>query len=233
LFVYGVQRSVSIMRRRRVNDPRDLDPRTWTMTYFAFAPFTGLVACVVLLILNYLYLWPILVAPLVYVFLGVRGAWLRRVGAGAVGLLVVALVATTIVVAPTSPTTYLSYRDPETRCLDEALPKGMNVGYAGYFDARRLELTSHRDLLLIQIDYSGRFAYGWLTNREYPQDHHGEFFFVGSRSGQLTISAAQVTKKVGQPDKTITCGDGSQVLIYTSKKKLQRIAAKYDNTNQN
>jgi hypothetical protein len=132
-----------------------------------------------------------------------------------------------LVLSPASPGRYLAYRDTETRCLDSKLPAGLDVGYAGYFDARRLELTSTRPLLLIQVDYHGKSPYYWLTNRDYAAGSTGRFFFVDSASGQLTITKSEITSLVGQPDRSVLCKDGSSILIYTAASKLAKINIRY------
>ncbi|HEX4057930.1 MAG TPA: hypothetical protein VHX87_06410 [Galbitalea sp.] len=225
LFVFAARRLIRVLRHREVLEKRD-----WILLYYALVPVTGLLAAVALLILNYLYLWPILVAPLAFAPLMLPAPQLRRVGFATSGVLVVALIVTFIVVAPASPARYLAYRDQETRCLDSELPTGMDVGYAGYFDARRIELTSTRSLLLIQVDYHGRSPYLWLTNRDYPTEHLGRFFFVNSASGQLTITSHEITTLVGAPDRRVVCPDGSELLIYTKNAKLAKIDARYHQT---
>jgi hypothetical protein len=222
LFGLALRRVIALLRHRA-----EPDARGWVLLYYALVPFTGLITSIVLLILNYLYLWPILVAPLLFALLFIPAPRLRLTGFAAAGAVAVALIASFIVVAPSGPGRYIAYRDPETRCLDSGLPAGMDVGYAGYFDARRLELTSTRPLLLIQIDYRGRAPYDWLTNRDYSTHSKGRFFFVNSASGQLTTKSRWISKLVGSPDKTVDCSDGSRILIYTNPAKLAKIAVRY------
>jgi hypothetical protein len=225
LFVIAVRGIIDVLRHRRSPGQHG-----WVLLYYALVPVTGLLVAVALLILNYLYLWPILVAPLCFVPLMLPTPRLRPTGAVTASALAIALIASFIVVAPSSPARYFAYQSPETRCLDANLPAKMDVGYAGYFDARRLELTASRPLLLIQIDYHGRSPYDWLTNRDYATGNRGHFFFVDSKSGQLTITDSEITALVGAPDHRVVCPDGSQVLIYTSPNALTKIDVRYRQT---
>lgn len=222
LFVMAVRHVARVLRKREV-----LDSRGWVLLYFGLIPIVGLLTTAGLLILNYLYLWPILIAPFSFVLLSVPAPRLRMVGLATAAVSVIALVASLIVIAPTGPATYLSYRSAETQCLDSGLPPGMDVGYAGYFDARRLELTSNRHLLLIQVDYQGTAPYDWLTNEDYATHYLGHFFFVDATGGELTTAPYNITSVIGSPDKTVTCSDGSQILIYTNAIKVQKITIRY------
>jgi hypothetical protein len=224
LFVVAVRHISAVLRKRET-----LDARGWTLLYFGLVPVVGLITTAALLILNYLYLWPILVAPFSFVLLTVPAPRLRAAGLATAAVSVLALVVSFVVIAPTGPARYLSYRASETRCLDDGLPAGMDVGYAGYFDARRLELTSTRPLLLIQLSYDGHSPYYWLTNVDYAAKHVGRFFFVDAAGGQLTTAKRSVTSVIGSADKTVTCSDGSQILIYTSATKLAKIKIRYYN----
>jgi hypothetical protein len=102
----------------------------------------------------------------------------------------------------------------------------MTVGYATFSDARRIELTSHRGIRLIQLKSSGVRAY-WLTNRDYARDNVGSFFYINSHGDEAPISVSYLESHFGQPDSSFTCGPGERVLIYTQPAKLARIKTRY------
>jgi hypothetical protein len=222
LFVRSVVSAIRVIRRRQ-----PLDRRRWVLLYLGLFPIVGLLAALALFILKWLYVWPILVEPLCIAPLMLRAPRMRPIGIATAGALVVSLVVAFVVIAPASPARYLAYQDQETKCLNRLLPAGMDVGYSSYFDARRLELTSSRPLLLIQLDYVGHGPYEWLTNRDYGSMNRGRFFFVDSTSGQPTVTRQEITSVVGEPDRDAVCPDGSEILIYTNTAKLAKIAAKY------
>jgi hypothetical protein len=194
--------------------------------YYSLVPITGLAGTLVLLITDYLYLWPVVILPLVLVLMPLPRRWVPWVAvAGAAGL-VVAGVFTGISVTPASVAGYFSYRSAETQCLDARLPSGMTVGYATFSDARRIELTSRRGIRLIQLKSSGVRAY-WLTNRDYARDSVGRFFYINEHGDEPAISVPYLERHFGSPDSSFSCAPGQRVLIYTSGSKLAKIKARY------
>jgi hypothetical protein len=194
--------------------------------YYALVPITGLAGTLVLIITDYLYLWPVVILPLVLVLLPLP----RRSVVWAAGIAAVALlVAGTLTGGAANLgriSSYFSYRSSETRCLDSTLPVGMAVGYATFSDARRIELTSHRGIRLIQLKSSGVRAY-WLTNRDYARDNVGQFFYINGGGDEAPISVSYLESRFGHPDSTFSCAPGETVLVYTQPAKLARIKARY------
>jgi hypothetical protein len=194
--------------------------------YYALVPITGLAGTVVLIITDYLYLWPVLILPLMLVLLPLPRNWVPW----AVGIAAVALLAAGTVTGGAADlgrvTGYFSYRSSETKCLDSRLPTGMTVGYATFSDARRIELTSHRGIRLIQLKSRGVRAY-WLTNRDYARDNVGQFFYINSGGDEAPISVSYLESRFGKPDSSFTCAPGETVLIYTQPSKLAKIKARY------
>jgi hypothetical protein len=194
--------------------------------YYALVPVTGLVGTLVLLITDYLYLWPVLILPLILSLLPLPTRWIPWAASIAIGALVVAGAvtggATNLARAPA----YFSYRSPETRCLDQKLPAGVTVGYATFSDARRIELTSRRGIRLIQLKSSGVRAY-WLTNRDYARDNVGQFFYINARGDEPAISVSYVERHFGRPDSSFRCAPGQRVLIYREPTELAKIKARY------
>ena len=194
--------------------------------YYALVPTTGLAGTLVLIITDYLYLWPVVILPLMLVLLPLPRAWVPwAAGIAAVAL----LVAGTITGGAANlgrVSGYFSYRSSETQCLDSKLPAGMTVGYATFSDARRIELTSHRGIRLIQLKSSGVRAY-WLTNRDYARDNIGQFFYINSGGDEAPISVSYLESHFGKPDSSFTCALGQTVLMYTQPSKLAKIKARY------
>ncbi|MDQ1571078.1 MAG: hypothetical protein QOF79_1752 [Actinomycetota bacterium] len=205
---------------------RNPSARSMTVLYFALVPVAGLAATAALIITDYLYFWPVLVAPLVFILLPVPRAWVRW----SLPVVAAALVATVFLTGGVpnlaAASGYFDYRSPETRCLDSKLPPGITVGYSTFSDARRLELTSSRHFRLIQLKSSGVRAY-WLTNRDYAQDSVGRFFYINDVGDEPPISTSYIESHFGQPDRQFTCAPGQTVLIYDAPQKLAKIKARY------
>ncbi len=202
------------------------NPRVFVALYYALVPVTGLAATFALIITDYLYLWPVLVAPLVFVLLPLPRAWLPWALPATVAALVAAGAVTGGAGNLADAGSYFSYRSPETQCLDSRLPVGDDVGYATFSDARRLELTSARPFRLIQLKSSGLRAY-WLTNRDYARDSVGRFFYINEHGDEPAISTGYIEKHFGSPDGQFTCAPGETVLLYDSPAKLAKIKARY------
>jgi hypothetical protein len=194
--------------------------------YYGLVPIAGLAGTVVLIITDYLYLWPVLILPFVLVLLPLPRSWLPWAATIAAAGLLVAGAVTGGADDLARSSAYFSYRSPETRCLDAKLPLGMTVGYATFSDARRIELTSRRGIRLIQLKSSGVRAY-WLTNRDYARDNVGRFFYIDANGDEPAISVSYLERRFGQPDSSFTCAPGETVLIYTSVAKLAAIKARY------
>ena len=223
LFAGLVVGAVFVVRAIR----RRLSVNGYVIIYYALVPITGLVATGVLLITEYLYLWPVIILPLVLALVPLPRRRLVPVAiAGALLLVVVGAASGGIVNLEQSPT-YFSYRNPDTQCLDEKLPRGVTIGYSTFSDARRIELTSHRGIRLIQLKSNGMRAY-WLTNRDYARDSVGQFFFINYQGDEPPISTSYLEKNFGQPDSTFRCAGGVKVLVYTSPAKLAKIKARYE-----
>ena len=197
-----------------------------TAIYFALVPITGLAGTIVLIITDYLYLWPVLILPFVLVLLPLPRTWVPpAAGIAALSLLIAGSV-TGGAANLGHLSTYFTYRSAETRCLDAKLPAGMTVGYATFSDARRLELTSDRGIRLIQLKSSGVRAY-WLTNRDYARDNVGRFFYINAHGDEPAINVGYLQRHFGTPDSSFTCGPGETVLIYTRPSQLAAITARY------
>ncbi len=194
--------------------------------YYALVPFTGLVCTALLLITDYLYLWPVLILPIVLVLLPLPRSWVPWGAVVMAASLVVAGSITGGVVNLARVSTYFTYRSAEARCLDAKLPTGMTVGYATFSDARRIELTSQRGIRLIQLKSSGVRAY-WLTNRDYARDSVGQFFYVNAHGDEAAIDVGYLERHFGKPDASFTCAPGETVLIYTGSSAVAKIKARY------
>jgi hypothetical protein len=194
--------------------------------YYSLVPLTGLAGTIILIITDYLYLWPVLILPFVLVLLPLPHGWVPWAAALAAGSLIVVGSITGGAENLGRVATYFSYRSAETRCLDAKLPRGMTVGYATFSDARRIELTSHRGIRLIQLKSSGVRAY-WLTNRDYARDNVGRFFYINQHGDEPAISVSYLESHFGTPDRSFTCAPGETVLIYTEAFKVAAIKARY------
>ncbi|HEX4400580.1 MAG TPA: hypothetical protein VHZ98_04575 [Galbitalea sp.] len=109
--------------------------------YYALVPIAGLAGTLVLIITDYLYLWPVVILPFVLVLLPLPHRWVPWAAGIAAGALLVTGAVTGAAENLGRVSDYFSYRSPETRCLDSQLPVGMTVGYSTFSDARRIELT--------------------------------------------------------------------------------------------
>jgi hypothetical protein len=202
------------------------EPRVAATLYYALVPASGLAGTFVLIIADYLYLWPVLVAPLVFALLLLPHRWVPWSTPVAAAVLVAVAFSTGAVPSLAASSAYFTYRNPETRCLDSKLPAGITVGYSTFSDARRLELTSRRPFRLIQLKSSGVRAY-WLTNRDYARDNVGRFFYINKQGDEPPISVAYIESRFGAPDRSFGCGKGQTVLIYDQPSKLAAIKARY------
>ncbi len=204
----------------------DFEPRSFVAMYFALVPLTGLAGTLVLIITDYLYLWPVVILPLVFVLLPLPRVVVPWVlGATSIALVVVA-VATGGVPNLARSAGFFTYRSAETKCLDAKLPAGDTIGYSTFSDARRIELTSRRGIRLIQLKSSGVRAY-WLTNRDYARDSVGRFFYINEHGDEPAISTSYLETRFGMPDAQFTCAPGQTVLLYNDAAKLALIKARY------
>jgi hypothetical protein len=217
---------VAIRALRRGSRSRVTASAEATTIYFALVPIGGLAGTAVLLITDQLYLWPVLVLPMVLALVPLPQRWVTGAAVIAVVALVVAAGATGAITNLGRTNTYFAYQLPETRCLDQKLPAGMTTGYATFSDARPIELVSSRGIRLVQLKSSGVRAY-WLTNRDYARDEVGRFFFINHRGDEPAISVKYIESHFGTPDATFDCAPGQKVLIYTSATKLAKIKARY------
>jgi hypothetical protein len=202
------------------------DVRRMCLIFFGLIPLGGLAGTLALQITDYLYLWPVLIAPLVLAFVWTPGGWLPWVASATSACLVVVAAVTGAGPNLVEAGRYFTYRSAETRCLDSNLPTGVTIGYATFSDARRLELTSARPFRLIQLKSSGVRAY-WLTNRDYARDSVGRFFYINDKGDEPAISMSYLEEHFGMPDRRFTCGAGKTVLIYDQPAKLAKIKARY------
>jgi hypothetical protein len=200
--------------------------RSRAAVWFGLVPLSGLAGTAVLLITHTLYLWPVLVAPLVFVLLAVRRAWLPWfVGVGALGM-VVLLVGTGGITNLATTDRYFGHRSEETRCLDERVPEGAEVGYATFSDARRLALTSQRGIRLIPLKSDGMQA-DWLANTDYLHADVGHFFYLNPSGDEAEIDRDFISREFGQPDAVIRCDEERELWVYEDATKLDAIANHY------
>ncbi len=196
------------------------DPRHLVAVWYGLVPLLGLAGTVLLLITHQYYLWPVLVAPMVFLLLAVP---FRAVpGTLAAGLLVIVmLVATTSSFGDEGR--YFGHRSAETKCLDDVLPAGDEVGYATFTDARRLSLTSERGIRFIPLKSTGAQS-TWLTNLDYLHAETGTFFYLNEVSGgEPVIDKEFIIRTFGEPDEVLGCGDGKTVWRYSAPGKLASI----------
>ncbi|PJJ62213.1 hypothetical protein [Compostimonas suwonensis] len=207
---------------RRTRTP---DDRLLVAVYLGLVPLTGLAGTAVLMVTNYLYLWPVLIAPFVFVLMALPRGWAGR----ALPIAATAVVAVGLFVGAVPNLAhgerYFGYRSAETQCLDEGLPEGALTGYATFSDARRMSLTSERGFRLVQVTDAGELS-DWLTNRDYALEA-GSFFYVNGRGDELAIDTGFLTGEFGEPDSEFSCGDDQRVLVYTEPRKLAAIAEYY------
>lgn len=194
--------------------------------YFGMVPLVGLAGTVVLMITHYLYAWPVLIAPMVFVLLAVPRAWVARAVPIGAAVLVGAALTTGAMQNLPAAGSYFAFRGAETQCLDEKLPAGVDLGYSTFSDARRLSLSSTRPFRLIQLTADAQPSY-WLTNRSYAKTEGGQFFYVNEHGDEEALDVPLLIDLFGEADSTFACDPGQTVLVYTDPAKLAAIAAYY------
>ncbi|MCS7477067.1 hypothetical protein ACFFQW_02225 [Umezawaea endophytica] len=202
---------------------RRREPRHLVAVWYGLVPLVGLAGTIALLITHQYYLWPVLVAPMIFLLLAVpfRAApWTLATGLVAL----VALVVTTSSFGDEGR--YFGHRSAETRCLDDVLPVGHEIGYATFSDARRLSLTSERGIRFIPLKSSGVQA-TWLTNLDYLHADTGTFFYLNEVWGEPVIDKDLITRSFGAPDQVLGCGDRLAIWLYDDPAKLARITGHF------
>ncbi len=202
---------------------RSREPRHLVAAWYGLVPLVGLAGTVVLFITHQYYLWPVLVAPMVFLLLAVpfrAVPWTLAAGLVAI----VALVATTSSFGDEGR--YFGHRSAETRCLDDVLPVGHEVGYATFSDARRLSLTSERGIRFIPLKSSGVQA-TWLTNLDYLRAETGTFFHLNEAGNEPVIDKGFIGRAFGEPDEVLDCGDEVAIWLYSDPVKLARITGHF------
>jgi hypothetical protein len=198
---------------------RRREPRHLVAVWYGLVPLVGIAGTVALLITHQYYLWPVLVAPMVFLLLAVpfrAVPWTLAAGL----VTIVALVVTTSSFGDEGR--YFGYRSAETQCLDDVLPAGDEVGYATFSDARRVSLTSERGIRFIPLKPSGAQA-TWLTNLDYAHAETGTFFYLNKASDEPVIDKEVLTRSFGEPDQILGCGDKVAIWLYSDPAKLARI----------
>jgi hypothetical protein len=205
--------------------PPQQDAPLLAVAYLGLVPLGGLAATFVALITHFYYFWPVLILPFALLMLAVPRAWLAAVTAsGSAALLVVAIASGGL--GNPGGSQYWAFRNAETRCIDDALPAGVTVGYATFSDARRLSLTSRTPFRLIQLDQDGTPNL-WLTNRAYATSEAGQFFYLNGSGDEVSIDPSFVRREFGEPDTVVACSGTQEVWIYTDPAKRDAIAGFY------
>jgi hypothetical protein len=216
-FIGAVIASVLVLRGRVEREPRVL-----AVIYWGFLPVAGLAGTAVLMITHQLYLWPVIVAPMVFALLAIPGRWMPvgLIGAGAL-VLVLTIVSGAI---PNLATTdrYFGFRNVETRCLDSTLETGA-IGYATFSDSRRLSLGSADGIRLIPLK-SDLSETTWLTNIDYPREDAGTFFYLNEAGDEPVMSHETIEALFGTPDAVIDCTDYSSIYLYENADSRAAIA---------
>lgn len=219
-FAVGVVAAIAWVRAN--TDP---DASLLAVAYLGLVPLGGLGATFIALITHYYYFWPVLILPFALILLSLpRGAVTAAAASGSTVLLVIAIA--TGGLTNLGGSEYWAFRNAETRCIDDALPSGVTVGYATFSDARRLSLTSRTPFRLIQLDSVGTPNL-WLTNRAYARTEPGQFFYLNGSGDERTIDNAFVQGRFGEPDTVVSCSGTQEVWIYTDPAKRDAIARFY------
>jgi hypothetical protein len=203
---------------------RHREPRHLVAVWYGLVPLVGLAGTVVLLITHQYYLWPVLVAPMVFLLLAVpfrAVPWTLAVGLATIA----ALVVTTSSFGDEGR--YFGHRSAETKCLDNALPVGDEVGYATFSDSRRLSLTSERGIRFIPLKSSGAQS-TWLTNLDYLHAETGTFFYLNEAQGEPVIDKEFISRSFGEPDEVFSCGAKLSIWLYNDPSKLARITGHFN-----
>ncbi len=221
----AVTAAISLARQRRESNPDSSPERLLAVAFLGVVPLGGLAATFAALITHHYYFWPVLILPFALVLLAVpRVAVPTALATGGAILLAVGL-------ATGSPAdgnggVYAGYRSAETRCIDDALPSGVQVGYATFSDARRLSLTSATPFRLIQVGSTAEPNY-WLTNRAYARSETGQFFYLNPDGDERPIDPVVLRQQFGSPDRVVSCIGRQEIWIYTDPQKIDRISGFY------
>lgn len=195
--------------------------RLLVVGWAGLVPLVGLASTAVLLITHQLYLWPVLVLPIVVILAMLPARTLPVVGviAAACSVLAIAVGATNL----GHTDRYFGFRNPETQCLDERLPRGSEIGYSTFSDARRLSLTSQRGVRLIPLKSDGSEA-PWLANTDYVRADIGRFFYINFAGDEPAIDPAFIEREFGAPDRVIRCDVDRELWLFDSPAKITAIA---------
>jgi hypothetical protein len=196
------------------------------VAYLGLVPLGGLAATFVALITHYYYFWPVLILPFALVLLALpRVSVPAAVASGSAVVIAVAIA--TGALTNLGGSQYWAFRNAETRCIDDALPPGVTVGYGTFSDSRRLSLTSRTPFRLIQLNSDGS-PHHWLTNRADTRTRPGQFFYLNGSGDELTIDPSFVRGEFGVPDTIVGCSGTQEVWIYTDPAKQEAIARFYE-----
>lgn len=196
--------------------------------FLGISPFVTALVLYVLLIINPLYLWPVVGIPIVVALLiFFRNKEVAVLAILSYLLLLLILITPKSINRYTNTGRYFNYKSDLTNCLDSNLTQDVSIGYSTFSDARKTEITSDRNLLLVQLLYNGGPS-GWLTNTKYSEQSPGSFFVINYNGDEKPIDSDVVSSLFGNPDSYFMCGEDVKVLVYSDKMKLDSIDRYYD-----
>lgn len=205
---------------------KDTSFSSLSLIFINFTPLTTLICLYCLMVINNLYLWPIIVLPLIIILIDLPRRLVRATLILSLVILVCILLAPSSIHRILNSTGYFHYKTPIASCIDSKLPAKQTIGYATLSDARETELSSSRNLLIIQL-LPLLNANTWLTNRDYIKDYTGSFFIINNQGNEPPINPNAVTDNFGVPDKIIKCDKNVNILLYTNRTSLVKIHSFY------
>ena len=213
------------MRRYLMN--KKFGEKYLSLIYINAIPVATLISIISLTIINILYLWPILVLPSIIILIQIPRRFIRKT------LLIFTFFTIALLILPNSirrtehSVIYFNFKTPIAYCLDSKLPKNQSVGYATYSDAREAEITTNRNILLVQLLPLTNLN-TWLTNKDYARDYTGTFFIINTKGAEIPINSESVIQLFGPPNKIIKCSQSVYIMDYTSKDAIINIRKHYD-----
>lgn len=199
-----------------------------SLTYINFVPISAFVGLYLTTSINTLYLWPIIVMPIIFVLMSIESTKLiKPVLFIQLAILVVLLARpSNIVKMKNLNSTYFNYRSEITKCLDQNLPENHKIGYATFSDSRPITITSKRNITLVPI-LSHANPSNWLSNKRYSSDSPGSFFVINLAGDETPILKTAVEAKFGPADSSFNCSKDIEVFLYNDQSDLLKIKMYY------
>lgn len=154
--------------------------------------------------------WPVIVMPILLAYW--RPLWFGRAALGALAVLAAWLVAGSVATVQSAHSESMDY-PAQSACIDRALAvTGARHGIAGYWDAKRIQSLSRRDLTIAQY-LSDLTEQRWITSARYFRPTYDFAIITAANGMEYQLPADRLIASSGPPVLTAACGDRT-VLVY-------------------